>query len=93
MGLLVLNLTYNVVFVRGAPYLPLLFNIVVEAFPILVNQFQDKGWLEGIRIRKMDNRITILWYVYDMILFLHSSDEFASKLLICLTIFFLIFGL
>lgn len=45
---------------QGYPLSSLLFNIVAKTFLILVSQFQDKGWLEGIRIPGMVDRIIVL---------------------------------
>lgn len=35
---------------QGCPLSPFLFNLVAEAFPILFNQFQAKGWLARFNI-------------------------------------------
>lgn len=35
---------------QGCPLLPLLFNLVAELLPILVNQFEDYQWLWGVHI-------------------------------------------
>lgn len=72
---------------------PILFNLVAEAFPILVHQFKDLGWVRGMRIQGGGERTSVLQYVDDTILFLGRSVDLDARLRRCLRIFSLISGL
>lgn len=77
---------------QGCPLSPLLFNLVSRSFTILVNQFQEKGWLEGISIPGVDELIPILQYADDTILFFREAECILSKIQSYLTILSLILG-
>lgn len=78
---------------QGCPLSPLLFNLVVESFSILVNQFQELGWLEGVLILGLNERIPTLQYADDTLLFFCWSKRLALKIQSYLTILSLISGL
>lgn len=79
---------------QGCPLSPLLFNLVAKSFTIVVNQFQDNGWLERISVLGLMEKISIRqYYAHDIVLFLHGSKRLSSKIQCCLMIFSLIFSL
>lgn len=45
---------------QGYPLSPFLFNLVVDDFTILINQFQEIGWLGGIPVFGLSERVPIL---------------------------------
>lgn len=67
----------------------LLFNVVVEASSIFVNQFQSKGWLQGFPISGLQDRISVLQFANNTILFQRRTADVASWVLeeIPLTLF------
>lgn len=73
--------------------LPLLFNLVVKTLPILVSQFEDNQWLQGMWINGMQKRTTTVEYADDTIMFLGCSEDMDVILHRCLLIFFIISGL
>lgn len=74
----------------GLSFFPLLFNIVAQAFLILVIQFQERRWLEGIVIHGLNDRIIVLQYTDDTILFLRYIEGLVDKVQSCRIIFSLI---
>lgn len=77
---------------QGCPLSSLLFNMVVEAFPILVHQFNDRGWLRGMSIQGVMERTSVLQYADDTILFLWRLVDLEVRLQRCLCIFSIISG-
>lgn len=73
--------------------MPLLFNLVAESLPILVNQFEENQWLQGLCINGMLERATVFQYAGDTILFLDCSKNMEVRFCICLLIFSIISGL
>lgn len=55
---------------QGCPLSPLLFNLVAKSLPILVKQVEDFQWLQSVSIRGVKERITVLQYADDTIMFL-----------------------
>lgn len=45
---------------QSCQLLPMLFNLLVEALPILVNQFEYKQWLNDVSIQEVQDRTSIL---------------------------------
>lgn len=78
---------------QGCPLSPLFFNLVGEAFLILVKQYQEKRWLEGISIPSLSERILVLQFIDDTILVLRTTNMISLNVQNCLTIFSLMFGL
>lgn len=78
---------------QGCHLPPFRFNLVAKTLLILVNQFEDKRWLQGIRIQGVPERTTIFQYVDDAILFLRHSEDLDVKLHHCLVIFSMMSGL
>lgn len=60
---------------------------------ILANQFQENGRQEGIPVLGMSERVPILQYANDTMLFLGRSNKVQAKIQSCFTIFSLISGL
>lgn len=54
---------------------PLLFKLVAEFLPILVNQFDVNGWLQGVGIHEVMESTIVLQYAEDSILFLRYSED------------------
>ena len=71
---------------QGDPLSPILFNIVVDMLAILIARAKDDGQVEGVIPHLIENRLSILQYADDTILFL--SHDLAKptnlKLLLCL---------
>lgn len=65
---------------QGYPLSPLLFNLVFESFPIFINQFQNKGWLEGILIYGLDEKIPIFQYDDDTTLPFRGTNLVSYKI-------------
>lgn len=78
---------------QGRPLLPLLFNLLVETLLILINQFEDKPWLQGVHILIVLERTTIFQYVDETILFIRLSQDLDVRLRKCMLIFCIILGL
>lgn len=72
---------------------PLLFNLMVKALPILMKQFEENQWLQGIRIQGVLKTITIVQYTNDTMLFLSRIEELEVKLHRCILIFSIILRL
>lgn len=72
---------------------PLFFNLVGDILHILINQFQEKGWVQGISISCLEERISILQFADDMMLFLCRIDDLSSCVRRCLTVFSMLSGL
>lgn len=78
---------------QGCPLSPLLLNLVVEALPRHLNQFESISWLNGIVIPCLVDRMTVLQFTDDIILFLNNTDGLSSTIHSCLTIFLVLTGL
>lgn len=72
---------------QGCPLSPLLFNLVSEAFPTLVNQFKDNRGLKGMCIQGVRERTTIFQYMNDTILFLGQLENL--EVILCIVTHFL----
>lgn len=78
---------------QRCPLSSLLFNLVVEALLILVNQFKEHQWLIDTRINGLMERTTIFQYANDTIMFLGCFRDYVIRLQRCLYIFSMISGL
>lgn len=67
-------------FHQECPLSPLLFNLVGESLNILVNQFQEKGWLEEVSIPRITKKLSILQYADDTILILRGTNDVSNKI-------------
>lgn len=65
---------------QGFSLSSLLFNLVVESFLILVNQFENNQWLQGTQISCLRNRLFVLQYANDTIICLRRSNDLGVKL-------------
>ena len=61
---------------QGCPFLPLLFNIVLE---ILATGIREEKEVKGIQMGKEE--ITCSWYADDMILYIENPKDSIRKLL------------
>lgn len=77
---------------QSCPLSQLLFYLVPEALPNLLNQFHYAGWLSGIAILGLTDRMTVLQFVDDNILFLNNTKDISSRIQSCLTIFSILTG-
>jgi hypothetical protein len=70
---------------QGDPLSPLLFNIVVDMLAILINRAKDKGQFNGVVPPLVDDKLSILQYADDTIIFLDHDQSSARnlKLLLC----------
>lgn len=64
--------------------MPIIFDviqpIVVEALPILINQFEEKGWLCGFQFQRLECSILFIQYADDTIMFFCWSDGFDFRI-------------
>lgn len=75
---------------QECPLSPFQFNLVAEAFPILVNQFHSQGWLQVFDITGLYEPYFVLQCGNDTMLFLRHSLDLSSKVQRCFTIFSLL---
>lgn len=73
---------------KRCPLPSLLFYLIAGALFVLVNQFQENGWLEGISIPCLNERIFALQYADDTIFLLRGNDMISSKVQSYLIFFF-----
>lgn len=76
------NLSWKEVLGRGVlapPPFPQIFNLVAEAIFILVNQFQEMGWLQGILFPYMKEKFTSFQFVDDTIFFQSRHMSFLLE--------------
>lgn len=87
-------LIYNAYSGQGYPLSQLLLNLVAKSLPrLLLNQFQYAGCLSGIAIVGLVDRMKILQFADDTILFLNNTVGLCSRIHNYLTIFSLLTGL
>lgn len=72
---------------QGYPLSALLFNLVVEALPRFLIQFQSAGWLSGVAIPGLRNEMLVLQFVDDTILFLNNTEGLLLRIQSCLLFF------
>lgn len=73
--------------IQGYPLSPLLFNLVAETLPTLINQCQSQGWFHRIPIPGLLDRIIVLQFADDIILFLNHTNGLSSRIQCYLTIY------
>jgi hypothetical protein len=78
---------------QGDPMSPILFNIVADMLAILINRAKGDGQINGIKPHLVDDRLSILRYVDDTIIFLDHDFEQAKNIMLILTIFEQLSGL
>jgi hypothetical protein len=78
---------------QGDPLSPILFNIVVDMWAILINQAKGNGQTNGIVPHLVDNGLSIHQYADDTIIFMDGDLEKAKKLKLLLCAFEQLFGL
>src|SRR6266542_5106229 len=70
---------------QGDPLSPLLFNIIADMLPILIQRAKEHGHIRGVIPHLIDGGLSILQYADDTILFM--EDDLAQacnmKLLLC----------
>jgi hypothetical protein len=60
---------------QGDPLSPILFNIVVDMLAILINRAKNGGQISGVIPNIIDDGLSILQYVDDIILFMDHNFE------------------
>lgn len=77
---------------RVCPLSLMLFKLVVESFPIVINQFKEKSWLQCVQVQGFPPKIMVLQYADDMVMFLHRSNDLARRIHRYLLIFSALIG-
>jgi hypothetical protein len=70
---------------QGDPMLPILFNIVAYMLPILIKRAKDDNQINGVIPHLVEDRLSILQYADDTIIFMDNDLEQAknTKLFLC----------
>jgi hypothetical protein len=70
---------------QGDPLSPILCNIVVDMFTIIIKIAKLNGQIDGVVLHLVDNGISILQYVDDTLIFLDDNLDNVEnlKLLLC----------
>ena len=78
---------------QGDPLSPILFNIVVDMLAILIARAKDDGQVEGVIPHLIENRLSILQYADDTVLFLSHDLAKATNMKLLLSLFEQLSGL
>jgi hypothetical protein len=78
---------------QGDPLSPMLFNIMVDMFAILIERAKSDGKIAGIIPHLVDGGLSILQYADNTILFMEHDIEKAKNLKLILSAFEQLLGL
>jgi hypothetical protein len=78
---------------QGDPLSLVLFNIVVNILPILINRAKEEGQISGVIPNLVDDGLSILQYADDTILFMVHNIEQAKNMKLLLSAFEQLSGL
>jgi retron-type reverse transcriptase len=78
---------------QGDPLSPLLFNIVVDMLAILINRVKNEGHINGVVPHLVNDGLSMLQYIDDIIIFLNHDLERARNLKVLLRAFEQLSGL
>ena len=70
---------------QGDPLSPLLFNIIVDMLAILISRVKENGQISGMVPHLVDDRLLVLQYADDTIIFMENNFDQAinMNLLLC----------